>query len=379
MLVVAKRFDSSKTTDIKPRESQSEKIISRFGEPNNNQPQAPPPHSMNSLRTRTFSMALLAVLTFSFTTVFGQQLYYPHPASVQGFPISGISVSATHQLLQGGFLDSLSHEEFDDYYKGRSADESSSATKPSGAADQVTSEANSEADSRGRFDITPNYGAFTSPNLKGNTYTLPLYSTFKLTDRVGLSLNVPVQYTQFRSPLGELNVWNATATVGLPIKVIKKTKDLPFAWTITPHGGAGGYFADDTGNSHTFVGHGGLTSMVGYENRHFSISMANQITCYETISRSGSYDFTDAVHQEILKNGLKVSVPFGRRWVADAYGIHTRFLENAFMQEYVTVGASVGYHRPSMKKGSYLKIGTYTELGKTYQSIHFQFGTGWKF
>lgn len=314
-----------------------------------------------------------SAFAFSQAALFGQLSGLPHSASVQGFPISGISLSSSEELLQDGFMESRSSEE-----RGLSG-AASAAAKAGKATHEMASDVDQDSDNRGRFDITPNYGAFSSPNLKGNTYTLPLYSNFKLTDRVGLSLNIPVQYTQFRSPFGELNTWNATATLGLRIKVIKKSKDQPFAWMLTPHGGGGGFFADDTGNSHTYVGHGGLTSMFGYENPHFTLSMANQITAYSTISRSGSYKFTERVDQEVLKNGLKISVPFAHRWVADAYGIHTRFLENAFMQEYVTVGASLGYHRASMKKGSYLKIGTYTELGKSFQSIHFQFGTGWKF
>lgn len=310
------------------------------------------------------SVTILSGFVFSAANSFGQSA---HPAGLEGFPFSGTSIAADHQLRQAGFLESLSRAELDAYYKASASPDASSDKAWDGS------------DERGSLDITPDYGSFKSPNLKGNTYTLPLYANYKLTQRIGLSLNLPVQYTQFRSPDGELDVWNVDATIGLPIKVIMKTKEMPFCWTITPHGGAGGYFADDTGSSHTFIGHGGLTSMLGYQNAHFAISMANQITFFETASRSGSYNFTDAVDQKVLKNGLKVSVPFCESWVADVYGIETEFLENTFLDRYVTVGASVGYHRASMKKGSYIKIGTYTELAKSFQSIHFQFGTGWKF
>ena len=244
---------------------------------------------------------------------------------------------------------------------------------------QEYSDADYPPGGKGSFDITPDYGAFSAGAVKGSTYRLPLYANFKLSDRVGLSLNIPVQYTQFRTPVGKLNVWNVDPTVGVPIKVFKKTKELPLAWTVTPHAGAGVYFADDAGNSHTYIGHGGVTSMLGYENSHFTLSMANQITFFETISRSGSYSLTKAIHQEVLQNGLKLSAPFGRRWVGDIYAIDTEFLETAYLHRYVTIGASVGYHMARMKKGSYIKVGTYTELGSGYRSIHFQFGTAWKF
>lgn len=302
-----------------------------------------------------------------------------HPTSVEGLPYSGTSVSASHQLHQAGFLDSMSREEYEFY----ESDELDAGSKPRTAAKadfQAGTDGNpSEPSERGNFEVVPTYGAFSSPQLKGDTYTLPAYASFKMTDRVGLNFNVPMQYTKFRGPGGELEVWNINVTVGVPIKVIKKIKESPFSWTVTPHAGAGGYYADDGEDSTTYVGHGGITSMLGFQNQRLAVSLANQITFYETIDRSGLYDFTRDINQKIWKNGLKISVPFAQRWVVDVYGIHTEFLENAFLDRYFTLGTSVGYHLARMKKGSYAKLGTYTELAHGYQSIHLQFGTGWKF
>ena len=53
-----------------------------------------------------------------------------------------------------------------------------------------------------------------------------------------------------------------------------------------------------------------LTSMLGFQNQHVTVSLANQITFYETIDRHGMYDFTPEISQTIWKNGLKISVPF---------------------------------------------------------------------
>lgn len=303
-----------------------------------------------------------------------------HPTSIVGLPFSGTSLTADHQLRQSGFLDSMSREEFEmsEGAEGVAADAQSTRTSRSSLSD-ADGGFSGAADDRGGFDITPTYGAFSSPQLDGDTYALPAYAAFKLTDRVGLNFNVPMQYTRFRGPGGELEVWNINATVGVPIKVIPKMKGSPFSWTLTPHVGAGGYYADDGADSTTYVGHGGLTSMLGFQNQHVTLSLANQITFYETIDRSGMYDFTPEISQKIWKNGLKISMPFAHRWIGDVYGIHTEFLENAFLDRYFTLGASVGYHLASMKKGSYLKLGTYTELAHGYQAIHFQFGTGWKF
>ncbi len=326
-------------------------------------------------RRRKLSVLIVTGISLVGTNLFAQS---SHPTSVDGLPFSGTSLTADHQLRQAGFLDSMSREEFE-MNEGEMgvAATPSTRTGRSGLADgEGLSDA---ANERGSFGIMPTYGAFSSPQLDGDTYSLPAYAAFKLTDRVGLNFNLPMQYTRFRGPGGELEVWNVNATVGVPIKVIKKIKGSPFSWTITPHAGAGGYYADDGAESTTYVGHGGLTSMLGFQNERVTVSLANQITFYETINQSGMYDFTPEISQKIWKNGLKISVPFAHRWIADAYGIHTEFLENAFLDRYFTLGASVGYHLASMKKGSYLKLGTYTELAHSYQSIHLQFGTGWKF
>jgi hypothetical protein len=167
--------------------------------------------------------------------------------------------------------------------------------------------------------------------------------------------------------------------VGLPIRVLIRDEHHPLAWTVTPSGGVSGDWSDDPPSSTTYVGQGGATSMLSYECEHFTVSMGNQFTAFGTVDKSGAYKFAPDVDQQVLKNGLKVSVPFGRRWVVELYGIHTEFLQKFIMDRYFTVGGSVGYHLPKMKRGGYVKAGVYTDLGEGFRAAHFQLGTGWKF
>jgi hypothetical protein len=91
------------------------------------------------------------------------------------------------------------------------------------------------------------------------------------------------------------------------------------------------------------------------------------------------------IDQQILKNGLRVSVPFCRNWLFEGYGICTNFLQSAAVSTYFTVGAEVGYHfvlREADKAIDlgYLKLGLYSDIGnKSYSSAHIQIGSGWKF
>lgn len=299
---------------------------------------------------------VLGCLAVSQVSSSGQQPNYiqPHEASTDGVPTSSTAVSSTQLLTQGGFAAS------------RSKDERQAAP-------------GTEDNSRGSFDLTPDFGSFSTTGVKGDSYTLPLFANYKLTDRVGLNINLPVQYTEFRTAFGNLDVWDLTLNLGVPVKVIKRSKEQPLSWTVTPHGGLSGDIADDAGDSHTLIGQGGVTSLLSYETEYFTVSLGNQITCYETLSKSGSYKFSADVDQQVLKNGLKLSIPFGHRWVLDVYGIHTEFLQKYFLDRYYTIGGAVGYHLSSMKKNGYLKAGIYADLGEHYRAAHLQFGTAWKF
>ncbi|MBV9488289.1 MAG: hypothetical protein JO069_01010 [Verrucomicrobia bacterium] len=98
----------------------------------------------------------------------------------------------------------------------------------------------------------------------------------------------------------------------------------------------------------------------------------------------GSYDLQNKVDQRIMKNGLRVSVPVGDRWLFEAYGIHTQFFRSAAVSGYFTLGATVGYRLVLPVYGQrvdlgYFSLGLYSEVGNHYSSGHVQVGTAWKF
>ncbi len=85
-----------------------------------------------------------------------------------------------------------------------------------------------------------------------------------------------------------------------------------------------------------------------------------------------------------MKNGLKVTVPFGKGWVFECYGIYTEFLRTAPVSSYVTAGLELGRHFVWNVEGKdvdlgYLSFGLYTEQGNRYSSGHFRVGSAWRF
>jgi hypothetical protein len=94
--------------------------------------------------------------------------------------------------------------------------------------------------------------------------------------------------------------------------------------------------------------------------------------------------FPKGTSQQIMKNGLRVTIPFAKDWLLEAYGIYTNFFPSAAVSSYYTIGAEVGRHLTWNFSGQpldlgYYSVGFYTEQGNHYRSEHIQFGSAWRF
>ncbi len=233
---------------------------------------------------------------------------------------------------------------------------------------------------RAGFGLVGDIGVFDSKGLKGTAYSLPLFAKFKLSERVGLNFNIPLSYTEIESA----KIYGVGLYIGVPVKIILKQKDNPWFWQVTPFGGGNVVGSKEIVTGGLIV-NGGIGSVVSYDFGKFELSMGNQFGQYESIALEFDGVKVDpGVAQKIIKNGLKIGVPFAKRWVFEAYAVHTKFLEAAGVDQYITTGGEIGYRflgKPdaAKKKNGYLKLGLYTDIGNGYFSPHIQFGTGWKF
>lgn len=248
------------------------------------------------------------------------------------------------------------------------------------AETQEEREADEEGGSRSGFGMIADVGTIDANGIKGQVYSLPLYARFKLTKRVGLNFDVPLSYADIEGS----TVFGFGLGVAVPIKAILRTKGNPWYWQITPFGGANVSGSADFAAG-GMLANGGIVSLLAHDFGRATLSMGNQLTVHEGIPITvDDYKFDPGVSQQILKNGVKLDVPFARRWIFDVYGIHTKFVENAAVDQYFTFGTGIGYKRipkpGSGKKASgYIKVGIYADLGDDYTSAHAHFGTGWKF
>lgn len=229
--------------------------------------------------------------------------------------------------------------------------------------------------------IIADIGAFDANGIKGTAYSLPMFARFKLTERVGLNFDIPLSYID----IAGAKVFGIGLGMGVPVKVILKTKDNPWSWQLAPFAGANASASKDL-LAGGLIANGGINSLLAHDFGSFTLSMGNHLSVYEGVPITlQSYKFDPGVSQQILKNGFKLDVPLGQRWIVDVYAIHTKFLAAAGLDQYVTVGGELGYRfaggKPgaSKKGGGYMKLGLYADVGQDYTSAHAQIGSSWKF
>lgn len=228
-------------------------------------------------------------------------------------------------------------------------------------------------------------GFISAQGLKAQSYSLPIGFSLVQKDRWALTLKLPLNWTQIEGA----DIYRAGIDIGVPILIIGPTRDHPapkadpfWRWQLTPSGGAEGSASMDL-ISGGLVAHGSMSSSLEYNFgerwHHFSLTLGNQISVFESVGLTiGDYHFDPGVSAQIVKNGLRGSLPLGDHFVTDLYFIDTRFFgEQTAMGGYETLGISLGYRRAA--KGAFWKVGTYANIAGDYSSVNVQFGTGWNF
>jgi hypothetical protein len=224
-------------------------------------------------------------------------------------------------------------------------------------------------------------GSYRAGGFEGDSYSIPLSFGYEFNPRVSAKFSVPLVYQEVEGS----KIYQGGFITNVPVKVIGDGASggsaSPWRWEVTPTVGlAAGGSADYAAGSMMMVG--ALTSMLSYDFGSFKLTMGNHVSVLEGIAMDvGGYDVGGDVSQQIVKNGLKVSVPFLEKWVAELYAICTNFLQDASVQDYYTVGAQVGYRLfgGSAENSGVVIVGIVGDLGNGYDSFEFKLGTGFTF
>jgi hypothetical protein len=179
--------------------------------------------------------------------------------------------------------------------------------------------------------------------------------------------------------LAGTNIFQSGLTLSLPVKAILPTEQLPLSWEITPTAA----FAASGGKE--IIGGGALTNVISYRWHDIAFTYGNYISFFQGDTLvDNDAQFPEGVSQQIMKNGLRVDIPFAKDWVFEAYGIYTNFFESAPVSSYFTFGAELGRHFTWVAGGKqvdlgYVSVGLYADEGNHYNSGHFKIGSAWKF
>lgn len=233
----------------------------------------------------------------------------------------------------------------------------------------------------GRYELglLAEAGFFESRGLRGQTYSLTLPFSIFERERWAVRLQIPLNYTTVE----DADVFRFGPSIGVPIHIIggSTSTEPGWRWQVTPSGGAHATASADL-VAGGLLGHASLSSALGYDLgpdcHNLLISMGNQLTLVESIELNIS-DFTldPDLSEQILKNGIKASLPFGQSWFADVYFVDTRFLSgDGYMDGYETVGGAIGFRRA---RGGIVRLGLYGNFGKNYSSANVQVGATWRF
>ena len=168
--------------------------------------------------------------------------------------------------------------------------------------------------------ITFDAGRFDANGYKGQAYTLPIAGKIKISNRVSIDYQIPLQYITLHGA----SIYQAGITLNVPTKVILLSEDQPWSWDVTPT------VAFAVSGSKEMLAGGGLfagalTNVVSYQWHDITFIYGNYFSFFQGVTLSYSdYEFASKVSQEIMKNGLRMSVPFEKRWLFEVYGIHTK-------------------------------------------------------
>jgi hypothetical protein len=259
----------------------------------------------------------------------------------------------------------LSNREFDEFglRHGLTGDESAALRRG------VRPESNA-------FSVEADYGWFeTKGGFTGTSLTVT--PTLRLGDRWGFVFALPVRYLNIEgAKSGETGF-----LMGIPLQVVSQGGDGGFFWQVTPFVHSAIAASYDMLQAAIDIG-GGFTNRVGYDFGWCTVQVASQIGYFDGIDIS-NYDI--GVEQQVLKNGVKLSLPISGGWLVEGRAVRTDFLKDAAVPAYYTFGADFVYRSSHTDYWAYVLVPDDIYLGilcdtdlKSYNSLGARGCIRWK-
>ncbi len=239
------------------------------------------------------------------------------------------------------------------------SDDAAPAHSRVGAASLAISRGNIEADIAGR--------TYRGEQLRVEANLASL----RVNRRMRLEMPVTAEYTNIEGT----EIYGAGATLAAPITLVASTAEQPFGWKLVPAVGL-----HTRASFNAAVGgvswHVGLLSAADWRiSDRISLTLLNQVTHHRELPiEFDDYAMVSDIDQTILKNGLCLTMRPSSGLHANLYAIHTRFLNEASVDSYYTVGLSL-----DVRTGRHLALGAAIEsdFADNYQSLLGRLHVSW--
>ena len=273
-------------------------------------------------------------------------------------------------------------------------------------ADDVSTGGSAAQEDAFTVGLLASAGFINTSDIDGDVYGLTIKMGKKFNDRFKMRVSIPLHYTSVEGA----DIYNVGAIFSFPYLVKPASRETiaaggqgdfsknpgknpimaasattyggprGFEWQLTPSIGVLAGASEDfaSGNLSGLLG---LSSRLTYYTKHFAVTMGNQITAFEGFGLEiGGFDVGDDVSQQILKNGIQVNIPVGKRGAFEVYGIYTNFLEEAAVESYYTVGASYVFNLSTGGKSRLIRLGVYSDFDNDdYSSSGVRIGSAFQF
>lgn len=223
------------------------------------------------------------------------------------------------------------------------------------------------------FGIGLNSGKFKAAGLSGSKTDLSIPFKFGINERLSLSGSVPFHYMT----LEDAKIYGAGLNLALPYRIKIMSKDNPLNWRLSPTVGISARASKELASGAALVDYGLVNTLDYRLNSRFIICLVNQITNYQSLEVSyDGYDFDPDIQQTILKNGGRLVTKLAERWIGDFFLIDTRFLEDAAVDQFTTVGTSISYRLTRTRN---LQLGFNYDKGDNFEAWSAGLSSSWKF
>ncbi len=152
-------------------------------------------------------------------------------------------------------------------------------------------------------------------------------------------------------------IYGAGSDLGLGIRPIVRDEECGIGWQITPFAGLHGIGTYD-GATGGLLDQFGVTSRLEFQLPHnILLVVANQFSHFNSLKfKIQDVEIDPGVEQNVLKNGLMVDFPLWseKSLYANGFAVDTRFLEDAAIDNYQTLGVGLSLRGDRMSLNGYV-------------------------